>query len=341
MDSNSVIIKKKDDIIKEIYIKIKKLLLSIANNHQETELYMLNGIQKTYPYTELAIKERGLYKDNIKFYTSIYEEIITFSSLYFSKQFDINKKRLYKCFEFFGYILDNRNYTFAHDKLKASLIVLVDELYHITKIQTIQTDFDNINIILSFLEIKESDFDYPLFMKVIEKQCEQIEELKKQTIIETINIRKKELQQLKNIITNKIDKEYSTMTNQDESEPISKTIEEYEINLDDFNLDVKYIYKSYTMVDIINIIDDLNKFNPKEPFDIYKKYPILFPKVDKLESQKNRKNALILSYYFNYEYLSLFFLENITNQIIMSETVNDYTLFKISKNQDFNTLLQI
>ena len=45
---------------------------------------------------------------------------------------------MYKCFEFFVYILNSRNYTFDDDNLKASLICLVDEIYHIAKIQTIQ-----------------------------------------------------------------------------------------------------------------------------------------------------------------------------------------------------------
>ena len=87
-------------------------------------------------------------------------------------------------------------------------------------------------------------------MKVIKSQCEQIDELKKQSIIETINTRKKELQQLKNIVSNKIVKEYSEMTEKDESDPRKKTIAEYKINLDDFDRDVKYTYQSYAMVDI-------------------------------------------------------------------------------------------
>ena len=336
MEPNGVTTKKEEDIINEIYINIKKVLLSIANDHQETELYMVNGL--SYPYKELTIKDREIFKDNMKFYNSIYEEIMSFSSLYFSKKFDIKKKRMYKCFEFFVYILNSRNYTFDDDNLKASLICLVDELYHIAKIQTIQTEFDNINIILSFLDFTETDFDNLSFMKVIKSQCEQIDELKKQSIIETINQRKKELQQLKNIVSNKIVKEYSEMTEKDESDPRKKTIAEYKINLNNFPRDVKYTYQSFTMVGIQNIISDLNKFNQNAPFDIYNKYPELFPIIDDLESQKKRKNALILSYYFNYEYLSLSFLQNIPTQIIMSQTVYYYNLHDISKNQDFLTL---
>ena len=336
MEPNGVTTKKEEDIINEIYINIKKVLLSIANDHQETELYMVNGL--SYPYKELTIKDREIFKDNMKFYNSIYEEIMSFSSLYFSKKFDIRKKRMYKCFEFFVYILNSRNYTFDDDNLKASLICLVDELYHIAKIQTIQKAFDNINIILSFLDFTDTDFDNLSFTKVIESQCEQIDELKKQSIIETINQRKKELQQLKNIVTNKIVKEYSEMTEKDESDPRKKTIAEYKINLNNFPRDVKYTYQSFTMVDIQNIISDLNKFNQNAPFDIYNKYPELFPIIDDLESQKKRKNALILSYYFNYEYLSLSFLQNITTKIIISQTVHYYNLHDISKNQDFLTL---
>ena len=333
MEPNGVTTKKEEDIINEIYINIKKVLLSIANDHQETELYMVNGL--SYPYKELTIKERGIFKDNMKFYNSIYEEIMSFSSLYFCKKFDIRKKRMYKCFEFFVYILNSRKYPFDDDNLKASLICLVDELYHIAKIQTIQKAFDNINIILSFLDFTETDFDNLSFMKVIKSQCEQIDELKKQSIIETINTRKKELQQLKNIVSNKIVKEYSEMT---EKDAMKKTIAEYKINLNNFPRDVKYTYQSFTMVDIQNIISDLNKFNQNAPFDIYNKYPELFPIIDYLESQKKRKNALILSYYFNYEYLSLSFLQNIPTQIIMSQTVHYYNLHDISKNQDFLTL---
>ena len=336
MEPNGVTTKKEEDIINEIYINIKKVLLSIANDHQETKLYMVNGL--SYPYKELTIKDREIFKDNMKFYNSIYEEIMSFSSLYFSKKFDIRKKKMYKCFEFFVYILNSRNYTFDDDNLKASLICLVDELYHIAKIQTIQKAFDNINIILSFLDFTETDFDNPLFTKVIESQCKQIDELKKQSIIETINTRKKELQQLNNIVTNKIVQEYSEMTEKDESDPRKKTIAEYKINLNNFPRDVKYTYQSFTMVDIQNIISDLNKFNQNAPFDIYNKYPELFPIIDDLESQKKRKNALILSYYFNYEYLSLSFLQNIPTQIIMSQTVHYYNLHDISKNQDFLTL---
>ena len=175
-------------------------------------------------------------------------------------------------------------------------------------------------------------------MKVIKSQCEQIDELKKQSIIETINTRKKELQQLKNIVSNKIVQESSEMTEKDESDPRKKTIAEYKINLNNFPRDVKYTYQSFTMVDIQNIISDLNKFNQNAPFDIYNKYPELFPIIDDLESQKKRKNALILSYYFNYEYLSLSFLQNITTKIIISQTVYYYNLHDISKNQDFLTL---
>ena len=336
MEPNGVTTKKEEDIINEIYINIKKVLLSIANDHQETELYMVNGL--SYPYKELTIKDREIFKDNMKFYNSIYEEIMSFSSLYFSKKFYIMKKRMYKCFEFFVYILNSRKYPFDDDNLKASLICLVDELYHIAKIQTIQKAFDNINIILSFLDFTDTDFDNLSFTKVIESQCEQIDELKKQSIIETINTRKKELQQLKNIVSNKIVQEYSEMTEKDESDPRKKTIAEYKINLNNFPRDVKYTYRSFTMVDIQNIISDLNKFNQNAPFDIYNKYPELFPIIDDLESQKKRKNALILSYYFNYEYLSLSFLQNITTKIIMSQTVHYYYLHDISKDQDFLNL---
>ena len=44
MEPNGVTTKKEEDIINEIYINIKKVLLSIANDHQETELYMVNGL---------------------------------------------------------------------------------------------------------------------------------------------------------------------------------------------------------------------------------------------------------------------------------------------------------
>ena len=37
MEPNGVTTKKEEDIIYEIYINIKKVLLSIANDHQETE----------------------------------------------------------------------------------------------------------------------------------------------------------------------------------------------------------------------------------------------------------------------------------------------------------------
>ena len=44
IEPNGVTTKKEEDIINEIYINIKKVLLSIANDHQETELYMVNGL---------------------------------------------------------------------------------------------------------------------------------------------------------------------------------------------------------------------------------------------------------------------------------------------------------
>ena len=66
MEPNGVTTKKEEDIIYEIYINIKKVLLSIANDNQETELYMVNGL--SYPYKELTIKDREIFKDNVKYY---------------------------------------------------------------------------------------------------------------------------------------------------------------------------------------------------------------------------------------------------------------------------------
>ena len=294
--NSSIITNIEECSIEEIYKKILKLFIQIGSNKSDD----FTQVPEHFTFEELTIKDKDIYINSLLFYKSIYMELLNFCYYYFSEDFPNNKKHLYKCYEFFGYIMTLKKFSLDDDKIKLPLILLIDELYNIKNVETLETVIDNFQIVILILRIRNDDFSNSFFNKVTQEVQNRIDNIIEVNINQIRQQIVKEMKCLYNQIMEKLSGE----------DDYQKTISEFSfLDYTYIDSDLMDIYRNKTLKELETLYNDFKSDNYTIQ-ELYKNNQEFFRKIEKYKESKKEKKGLILYYYFCVEPIT----ENIINE---------------------------